>query len=50
MSDDERIEQSSESIDRIYEFRLSSELTAEERAKLKFALEKHKEALILLSQ
>ena len=49
MSDEEHVARSSMSIDREVDFRLDS-LTPEEREKLKFALEKHKEALILLSQ
>ena len=50
MSDDERTSWSTVRIDHELDLKLDPALTPEERAKLKFALEKHKEALILLSQ
>ncbi|MDR0334631.1 MAG: hypothetical protein LBH69_01930 [Methanomassiliicoccaceae archaeon] len=50
MSDDEQVTQSSAPIGTAIDFRPSSVLTPEQRAKLDFALEKHKDALILLSQ
>ena len=50
MSDEEQIIHSSMMIDRILEFKLDPVLTPEEKAKLEFALDKHKESLILLSK
>jgi len=49
MSGDERTEYPSAPRKRVIEFEQGSTLTPEERAKLDFALEKHKEALMLLS-
>jgi hypothetical protein len=51
MSDKESVKtQSSASVDSVLDLRLDPTLTPEEKAKLMFALEKHKEALMLLSQ
>ncbi|MCL2711686.1 MAG: hypothetical protein FWD37_00185 [Methanomassiliicoccaceae archaeon] len=50
MLDEERVTQSSMSIDITPDLKQESVLSAEDRARLKYMLEKHKELLMLLSQ